>query len=43
MSADLRAVRTDPGYECRNRNGAANGKLSAHVIQWGHKVAEPRR
>ena len=32
MSADLRAVRTGPGYECRNRNGAANGKLSAHAI-----------
>jgi hypothetical protein len=25
MSADLRAVRTGPGYECRNRNGAATG------------------
>jgi hypothetical protein len=32
MSADLRAVRTGPGYECRNRNGAANGKLSAHAV-----------
>jgi hypothetical protein len=32
MSADLRAVRTGPGYECRNRNGATNGKLSAHAI-----------
>jgi hypothetical protein len=32
MSADLRAVRTSPGYECRNRNGVANGKLSAHAI-----------
>jgi hypothetical protein len=31
-SADLRAVRTGPGYECRNRNGAANGKLSAHAV-----------
>lgn len=31
MSADLRAVRTGPGYECRNRNGAATGKLSAHA------------
>jgi hypothetical protein len=29
MSTDLRAVRTGPGYECRNRNGAAIGKLSA--------------
>jgi len=32
MSADLRAVRTGPGYECRNRNGVANGKLSAHAV-----------
>jgi hypothetical protein len=32
LSADLRAVRTGPGYECRNRNGAANGKLSAHAV-----------
>jgi hypothetical protein len=32
MSTDLRAVRTGPGYECRNRNGAAVGKLSAHAV-----------
>jgi len=32
MSADLRAVRTGPGYECRNRNGAATGKLSGHAV-----------
>jgi hypothetical protein len=32
MSADLRAVRTGPGYECRNRNSAAIGKLSAHAV-----------
>jgi hypothetical protein len=32
MSADLQAVRTGPGYECRNRNGATNGKLSAHAV-----------
>jgi len=31
-SADLRAVRTGPGYECRNRNGAATGKLSGHAV-----------
>jgi len=30
-STDLRAVRTGPGYECRNRNGAVTGKLSAHA------------
>jgi hypothetical protein len=32
MSADLRAVHTGPGYECRNRNGAATGKLSGHAV-----------
>jgi hypothetical protein len=32
MSADLRAVRTGPGYECRNRNGAATCKLSALAV-----------
>jgi hypothetical protein len=32
MSADLRAVRTGPGYECRNRNGTASGKLSGHAV-----------
>jgi hypothetical protein len=32
MSTDLRAVHTGPGYECRNRNGAATGKLSAHAV-----------
>src|SRR5579883_280368 len=31
-SADLKSVRTGPGYECRNRNGAATGKLSAHAV-----------
>jgi hypothetical protein len=29
--ADLKAVRTGPGFECRNRNRAATGKLSAHA------------
>lgn len=32
MSTSLRAVHTGPGYECRNRNGAATGKLSAHAV-----------
>src|SRR5215468_10075047 len=32
MSADLKAGRTGPGYECRNRNGAATGKLSGHAV-----------
>jgi len=31
-SATVRAVRTGPGYQCRNRNGAPTGKLSAHAI-----------
>jgi hypothetical protein len=30
-NTDLKAVRTGPGFECRNRNGAATGKLSAHA------------
>src|SRR3954454_140827 len=29
--SELKAVRTGPGFECRNRNGAATGKLSAHA------------
>jgi hypothetical protein len=32
MSADLQAVRTGPGYECRNCNGATSGKLSGHAV-----------
>jgi hypothetical protein len=28
---ELKAVRTGPGFECRNRNRAASGKLSAHA------------
>lgn len=28
---ELRAVRTGPGFECRNRNRATTGKLSAHA------------
>ncbi len=32
MSTDLRAVHTGPGFECRNRNGAPIGKLSAHAV-----------
>ncbi len=30
-SSALAAVRTGPGYECRNRNRAAAGKISAHA------------
>ena len=29
--AELKSVRTGPGFECRNRNRAATGKLSAHA------------
>jgi hypothetical protein len=39
MSTDLRAVRTGPGYECRNRNGAASGKLSAHAVGKGIDIS----
>ena len=28
---ELKAVRTGPGFECRNRNRAATGKMSAHA------------
>ena len=28
---ELKAVRTGPGFECRNRNRAQTGKLSAHA------------
>lgn len=31
FSSPLKAVRTGPGYECRNRNNEAAGKLSAHA------------
>jgi hypothetical protein len=31
LSSDAKAVRTGPGFECRNRNRAENGKLSAHA------------
>lgn len=30
--APLSAVRTGPGFECRNRNHALSGKLSAHAV-----------
>jgi len=32
LSFELKGVRTGPGYECRNRNRAANGHLSAHAL-----------
>jgi hypothetical protein len=32
LSTEVKAVRTGPGYDCRNRNRAAGGKLSAHAV-----------
>ncbi|MBI1869252.1 MAG: extensin family protein [Methylocystis sp.] len=32
FSSPLRAVRTGPGYECRNRNREATSKISAHAM-----------
>lgn len=32
LGADVTAVRTGPGFECRNRNRASAGKLSAHGL-----------
>ncbi len=32
MVSDIRSIRTGPGYECRNRNRAVSGKLSAHAL-----------
>ncbi|MBV8754915.1 MAG: extensin family protein [Hyphomicrobiales bacterium] len=32
LAVEVKAVRTGPGYECRNRNRAANGHLSAHAL-----------
>jgi hypothetical protein len=32
LATEIDAVRTGPGYECRTRNRAEGGKLSAHAI-----------
>jgi hypothetical protein len=32
LGTPIKAVRTGPGFECRNRNRAAQGKLSAHGL-----------
>jgi hypothetical protein len=32
LAAELKAIRTGPGYECRNRNRAKEGKISAHAL-----------
>jgi hypothetical protein len=39
LSFELKSVRTGPGYECRNRNRAANGHLSAHALGLAVDVA----
>jgi len=39
LSVELKAVRTGPGYECRNRNRAATGHLSAHALGLAVDVA----
>jgi hypothetical protein len=39
LSVELKAVRTGPGYECRNRNRAATGRLSAHALGLAVDVA----
>ena len=39
LGTDLRSVRTGPGFECRNRNHAASGKLSAHATGLAVDVA----
>jgi hypothetical protein len=31
LAVELKSVRTGPGYECRNRNRAEAGKISAHA------------
>src|SRR5215212_11051840 len=31
LNTELQSIQTGPGFECRNRNGAATGKLSAHA------------
>ena len=32
LATELKAIRTGPGYECRNRNHANEGKISAHAF-----------
>jgi hypothetical protein len=39
LAVELKAVRTGPGYECRNRNRAATGHLSAHALGLAVDVA----
>jgi hypothetical protein len=39
LGTDLKAVRTGVGFECRKRNRAASGKLSAHALGLAVDVA----
>ena len=39
LLAEVAAVHTGPGYECRNRNRATTGKLSAHAVGQAVDVA----
>jgi len=39
LVVELKAVRTGPGYECRNRNRAESGKISAHASGLAADVA----
>src|SRR3954468_18628340 len=39
LATDLKAVRPGAGFECRNRNRAASGKLSAHALGLAVDVA----
>src|SRR5229473_3123767 len=39
LAVELKSVRTGPGYECRNRNRAEAGKISAHASGQAADVA----
>jgi hypothetical protein len=39
LAVELKGVRTGPGYECRNRNRAASGHISAHALGLAVDVA----
>jgi hypothetical protein len=39
LAVELKSVRTGPGYECRNRNRAESGKISAHASGLAADVA----
>ncbi|MGB6325810.1 MAG: extensin family protein [Methylocella sp.] len=39
LAVELKSVRTGPGYECRNRNRAEVGKISAHASGLAADVA----